>query len=446
MALWTGIVAGPNVARAEERGSSPRSAGDVLTLEQAVALALENNRLVRNAALEAAKAVDSLASFRTNRLPAIDLTALESQTLADLKFRFPAGAFGDFPATGPIPSRDTDVTAPGGRTAFVFGRITQPLLQLPRIGLGVRLKALNLEVAREKLRAQRQSTVSDVKSAYYSLLDAQSALDATDEAVRALRELDRVVGERVAQQTALRAEALAVESRLASEEHQALRLVNALASGRERLNDLLARDLDTAFSVSQVPDPAPNEADLAAARAEALARRADVREARLTQKQAEIDQRLKRWDYVPDLSLMADYVSFYNLDVLPRDFRSVGLFLTWEPFDWGRRGRALAESKKGLEQARNAVRETESLAVIDVGLKFRALEEARSLLRATGLAQEAARERLKVTTNRYAQKAALLKDVLEDQEHLADANRQQQAALLSAWTARADLERALGED
>ena len=69
-----------------------------------------------------------------------------------------------------------------------------------------------------------------------------------------------------------------------------------------------------------------------------------------------------------------------------------------------------------------------------------------SALGATSLAQEAAREKLKVTTNRYQQKAALLKDVLEDQERLADADRQQQQALLSAWTARADLERALGED
>lgn len=425
---------------------APAQEDEVLTLERAVLLALENNRLVKNAVLEAAKAEDDLLAFRTRFLPSIDLTALESKNLTDLKFRFPKGAFGDFPATGPIPATDSEVTSRGRSTAFVIGRITQPLLQLPSVGLGVRLKALNLDIAREKSRGQRQATVAEVKRAYYSLLQTESALLATEEAVRALRELARVVAERLAQQTALKAEDLSVRARLAGEEHQALQLRNALVSGHERLNDLLGRDLDTAFTISPVPEIAPYEADPAAARALALQRRSDVREARLTEEQAETDRRLKRWDYVPDLSLMASYVTSYNVEVLPRDFRSVGLYLTWEPFDWGRRRRALAASMRALEQARNATREIESQAAIDVGLKLRALEEARSLLAAATLEQEAARERLKVTTNRYEQKAALLKDVLEDQERFADAGRRQQDALLSAWTARADLERALGED
>ena len=447
-ALGLGLLLGMGRAPAQESRAQEAGvpAAEVLTLERAISLALENNRLVKNAALEAAKAEDGLAAYRTRLLPSLDLTALESRNLTDLKFRFPKGAFGDFGATGPIPADDTEVTSPGKTTAFVVGRLTQPLLQLPSVGLGVRLKALNLDLAREKSRGQRQATVAEVKQAYYSLLQTESALRATDEAVRALRELARVVGERVAQQAALKAEDLSVRSRLAGEEHQALQLRNALVSGRERLNDLLGRDLDTAFGVSPVPEITPYEADLKAARARALQNRSDVREARLAERQAETDRRLKRWDYVPDLSLMASYVTSYNVEVLPRNFSSVGLYLSWEPFDWGRKRRAVAESSRALEQARNATRETESQASIDVGLKLRALEEARSLLGATSLAQEAALEKLKVTTNRYQQKAALLKDVLEDQERLADADRQQQQALLSAWTARADLERALGED
>ena len=92
------------------------------------------------------------------------------------------------------------------------------------------------------------------------------------------------------------------------------------------------------------------------------------------------------------------------------------------------------------------VRDAESLAAVDVGLKFRRLQEMRVLLDATRLAQEAARARLRVTTERYGQKAVLLKDVLEDQERLAEADRSLDETLLSAWTARADLEKALGED
>jgi outer membrane protein TolC len=48
--------------------------------------------------------------------------------------------------------------------------------------------------------------------------------------------------------------------------------------------------------------------------------------------------------------------------------------------------------------------------------------------------------------NQYRQQAVLLKDLLEAQAGLAHANDQYQQALLGLWTAKADFEKALGED
>jgi len=62
------------------------------------------------------------------------------------------------------------------------------------------------------------------------------------------------------------------------------------------------------------------------------------------------------------------------------------------------------------------------------------------------LAQETQREMLRVALNKYKDKAALLKDVLQVQASSADANNQYQQALLSLWTARADFEKAIGEE
>jgi outer membrane protein TolC len=47
--------------------------GAVLTLEQAVALALQNNRQVQNASLEVGKKIDQAAAARTSRLPAFNV-------------------------------------------------------------------------------------------------------------------------------------------------------------------------------------------------------------------------------------------------------------------------------------------------------------------------------------------------------------------------------------
>jgi len=88
-------------ARAVEPTPAPATTpvGEVLTLEQAVALALEGNREVKEAALEVVKAESELGGFKTKALPYFNVYAIASQNLDDVNVRVPAGAFGDFPAT-----------------------------------------------------------------------------------------------------------------------------------------------------------------------------------------------------------------------------------------------------------------------------------------------------------------------------------------------------------
>lgn len=112
----------------------------------------------------------------------------------------------------------------------------------------------------------------------------------------------------------------------------------------------------------------------------------------------------------------------------------------------GPEGRDLAAKKRTIVQARNALREAEDRAVLEINTRFRKLEEARALLRVAGVAQEAAREKVRVGTNRYQVQAALLADVLQHQSELASANDRYQQALLAVWTARADFEQAVGEE
>jgi len=419
---------------------------EVLTLGQAITLALSGNRDLKNAALEAAKADDEVHATRAQGLPQFNIYATATQMLEDAVVKVPGGAFGTFTGIGPIPATDTEVVTPAGRQNFVLGQVAQPLTQLRSVSLGTQLKRANLEIAREQLRDKQRAVVNDLRRVYYGLLRSQSGLVAAEETIASLRELNRVVEERMGQKVELPAAGMDVRARLARAEYDALTLRNDLLSGSERLNDLLGRPIDISFSVDPVPDIAPYEADLEAARSAALAKRADLKELRLRQKMAELDHKMKKWDFVPEVSFNYTYIALPAVDLVPERFQSLGFVLSWEVFDWGRRRRELAVANKSLEQSGNMLREAEAQAAIDIGLKYRDLQRARSLLEATRLAQEAAREQLKVTTERYAQKAALLRDVLESQEKLAAANRQRDEALLAAWTARSDLEKALGED
>jgi outer membrane protein len=417
-----------------------------LTLDEAVRLALQNNQSVGVAALAVERAERNVEAARTRRLPSLELQATAGSTLNTIRVSYPAGAFGTYPGIGPIPAEDTDVEAPPTLSGNVNATLAQPLTQLHRLGLNVRANELSRDLEREKLRDQRAAIVAEVRHLYYALLQQESVLRAQEEQVRVLHELDRVVGQQVAIEAALRSDGLAVKARLATEEYSLARLRGDLATGKERMNLLLGRDLAADFTLGAVPEISIEEVDLPSALARALERRPDLVQACLAVEQADTDRRIKKAESIPDLSLAVTYYSFVNIDLLPRNVALAGLQLKWEPFDWGRRGKEKAEKTLQLEQALRRAREAEDRARIDVADRFRKLQEARLLVEAQRLGREAAGEKLRVATMRHRQDAPLLKDLLEAQAGVSAAGAEYDRALLTFWTARADFQKAIGEE
>jgi outer membrane protein TolC len=197
-------------AKAQNSGT-PR----VLTLDEAIQLAIANNRTLKIASLEMDKSKWQIAEVKTQRLPSFSATVLGSQLLNEVDFTFPAGSFGSYPGIGPIPSTETKVTTPRRPIAFISGQATQPLSQLYKIHLGIRSQELNWQLSGEKAREQRQAVIKEVKEAYYAILQSESALDAADANVKQYMELDRVVLQRVSQEAALQSDSLEVKAKLA---------------------------------------------------------------------------------------------------------------------------------------------------------------------------------------------------------------------------------------
>jgi outer membrane protein len=426
--------------------SGQQPAPEILTLDQAIDLTLRDNRMVKNSQLAIEKVDDQLAATRTLRFPAFKIYALGSQQLAELNFEFEKGAFGTFPGIGPIPNQNTLLTTPRRPTLFILGTITQPLSQQYRIRLNLDLLKLSKEVAGEELRKQQQSVVDEVKRLYYGILQSRSALKSLEQSILLFRELDRVTGQYVDQQVALKSQSLEVKMRLAKSEYDMLNVSNQLASQKEQLNNLLGRDIRTAFEVNAVVEPTIIETDLSAAQTRALEQRPEIKLARLKLKQAELDRRIKKSEIIPDISLGLNYLSPRNFNsFVPKNLMNVGLVFSWDVFDWGKRNREVAEKSKTAEQAQNGLRETENRILIEVNSKFRNLQQTHQLLLVARLAQETAREKLRVAENKYQLQAVLLSDVLQTQTSLAEADNQYQQALLAFWAAKAEFEKALGE-
>ena len=436
VALSSGIMA------AQEALPAP----PLLTLDEAIHLAIANNRSLKIASLEVDKSKWQVAEFKTKRLPSLSGSVLGSQLLTELSFTFEQGAFGNFPATGPIPDKNTKITTPRRPTAYAVGQMTQPLSQLYKLHLGVRAQELNAQLTSEKARAERQAVVGDVKRAYYAVLQSESAVEAAEASVKQYQELDRVVLQRVSQEAAFKSDSLEVKAKLAHERYNLVQLRNTLDTRKESLNDLLGRDIRTPFHTQQVPDASFEEVELKLAQDRALRQRPEIKQAELSVQQAGYDRRMAKADYLPDVALAFNYLSPFNVEVLPTNIASIGLQLKWEPWDWGRRKDIVNQKKISETQAQNQLQDTQSKVLMDVNSRFRKLEESRILIVVAQAAREAAQQKLSEVTNKYEQQAVLLKDVLQQQANAAAAQDDYQQALLGFWSAKTDFEKSLGED
>lgn len=440
------LLAVAQVAQPQAAPAAVDDASPLLSLDDAVSQALRDNRLIKNSILEVERFDFRINTAHSRRLPQFQFNMLGGELLHSYDFTFPAGAWGTYPGIGPIPGKDAKVHTPAVFTTYITGSVDQPLLQQYKIGLAIRETELGRDIAREDVRAERQRVAAEVRNAYFEIVATQTAVDATRQAVATLEEAQRVTAEHEAQQTVLRAEALEVSARLAKSRYDLSVTEDALLSQREHLNELLGRDLATPFRVeTTIEDEAP-DLSLEVARKSAMEKRPEIRQADLKQRQAEFDRRLAKAEYLPDLSASIRYQGLGNVQVLPANVTTAGFFLSWEPFDWGRRRNNVSEKTRAIEQARNGAKETTNQVAVEVGLKYRKWKDAALLLNATRTEQRAAAEQLRVTTYKYKEQATLVKDLLQAQTHSSEADAQFQQALSSYWSSLAALRRAMGEE
>ncbi len=418
---------------------------EVLTVQGAVSTALAQNRNIENAALDVSKAGDDIYAAKTKLFPEFDFSVFELYHLTEEAFTFQEGAFGNFPVIGPIPPEKTTINTAPNFTTYLTASVGQPLSQLYEISLFVKQREVEQKLFDQELRANRQEVADRVKKEYYNILKSQSSLRSKDEKIVFLKSLSELVDRNVAVERALEQDSLEVKARLAQVEYERFVTQNKLATEKERMNKLLGRDIETPFSVLEVPDAEPYVIDQEAAEDIALSQRPEIKSAKLYIEFAENEVRLKKAKYIPEIGVEFNYIANFNIELLPENIATVGLFAKYDVFQWGKKGKEVSKKKKEVLQAENDLSEAEAQVRIDVNSKIRKLEESSVLIGVTELEQIAAREKLRVTMNKYKVQEALLTDLLEAESSLEDKNDNYEKAVLDYWTARADLEKALGE-
>src|SRR5258708_30169513 len=123
--------------------------GEVLSLDQAINIALQNNRSLKNARLNVGKGEDEIRSVRTSRLPSTHFYALVSQDMVKHEINLTNPVTGIFPGIEPFFALSTRRRP----TAVFAAPGLQPISPQYRIGLALEAGA----VARDRERPKKRS-------------------------------------------------------------------------------------------------------------------------------------------------------------------------------------------------------------------------------------------------------------------------------------------------
>jgi len=417
----------------------------VLTLDQAIALAKDGNRQIKIMRQGELAANDEIQAARTQRYPQFNVQLTGGALLTPVTVSFPNGVFGHVGET-PIPNGNVLVTTSPQATGMAIAQAYQPLSQLYNIHLNIEALKVGEQLAREQTRQQRQQVINTVKDVYYSLLQTQSALDAANENVKSLREIERTTDEYLKEKTVLAYQSTGVKTQLAQGELQVVTLQDTLDSQKENLNSLLGREIGTKFRPAAVPDELPEEKSLDAARQKALENRTEVHQAKLKMDQAVYARKLEKAQYIPQVGVQYLFFAPFAIQGLPNYVNTIGINFKWDLYDWGYKRHLMDEKQRSVEQSSLNLDETRSQVEVDLGNRFRKLREARANVQVAQLAEQAEQEKLQVVLEQYKQKATLLTNALTEQANMAQAEAQYSQAIAAFWTARSDFEKSLGED
>ncbi|MFT3780687.1 MAG: TolC family protein [Nibricoccus sp.] len=423
-----------------------------LTLDDAVALALKHSKAAQLARLKVDEATSSLDAARRLRYPQItvmgvgayiqhstDITVSQGSLTPQLNaLGAQLGMSQAAAALGPFPS--SDLTIAKGSYTPVIGDLTiaQPLTQLWRINSGVSAAKAGLtENQREAARITAQLRFS-VEELFVGVLLGTKRLTENEAKLaaqeRKLRDAENAqkVGELLDESVlGMRAAVIQAKSDLTRSRQQLERLSLQLADligqpGNDHLT--LASDLPTR-------EERPLEHWLSHAKDNP-----DRQIAAATVEKAASATRAARQARIPELSLIASGYAQDGIPIVPRRSASVGLTLSWDIFDFGRKDAEVARTaaqRRAAEVNRDRIEEDSAR---EIRLMYQDLTYATELV---GLAKQALEYRQRAaqlahqsTANGLALESASSEadtELRKAEADLAGANYQRHLALLRLY-------------
>jgi outer membrane protein TolC len=355
--------------------SSPR----VVRLEEAVALAMKNNHVVRLAALQVEQKQHAKDVARSAYFPLIrnDSTAVR---VTDTQFiEIPAGALG-VAGSGLIPSQPV-VLNQGGHSFETSGTgLIQPLSQLWKIKAGNDVTRAELDATRGKSHAAENQIALTVHQIYYKILIVEQRRSALQAKIEASSALQSERTQQVQYGALLETELIESRAQALQAKQEMLTVELQISDLHMQFNDVIGLPLMTQVSLDpNVPPPSPGCARDDCVRV-ARESHPEIEEARALVEKASAGVRLAKREYLPDVEAFARYSYQNNVPFLARNFGTLGVHFSYDIFDGGKKRATLRERETQLAQAKENLARINDEVEFKVQADFNKLDRTREMV------------------------------------------------------------------
>jgi outer membrane protein len=420
------------LAQAAPDPATPRVAGQALTIEECIAIALEAQPAIQATLYDYAAARARVREAFAPLLPQLSgsVTATRSNT-STIPTTLTMGRTAPAVQISRQPSDTFLAQVQLSQLLFDFGKtlaVTQVARKLA-------------EVSAEGVELQRQLIALTVKEAYTNILLAQRLIRVQEQALeRAELNLASAKGfVDVGTQplsTAVRAEVDVANARV-----DLINARNALKIARVSLNTAMAIDASAPTEIKDNLEYEPTTIDRPALRAEALRQSPEYRQAKLQSSAAAAGVQAASRNFLPNVSGTGSYGGS-QLELNPN--WSLGLAFTWNIFDGGNLIAAYDEAKANHGAANARVKVAELTLIQNLEQAEIAVEAAQERIQAARVLIASSQENFRLAQGRFDVGVGTILELTDAQLALTQAQNTEAQALADYRIALAQLDRAAG--
>jgi outer membrane protein TolC len=417
-----------------------------LTLDQAIDLARKQNHSVRLRSLSVGQMQSKKDEARSNYFPQIKASGGTLHVTELEGVEIPAGAFGNTPITGPVPSKTLFIDQ--GSTTWYTGGVglEQPVTQMFRIHQANVAAKQDVLIAKTQFDQTEDAIALQVRQLYYEILINEQKLEASQDQLAAAQVKDEESRSDVARGNALEVSALQSKASILQAQQESLTLRLQGKDFRRQLADTLGLpvntpiDLDSGAAAATLNIPSRSDAIQIA-----LDQNQDLKVARQTLVKAQAVLAAAKDAYIPDITALSRYSYQSGVPFLVHNFGTFGFALNYDLFDGGSREAKLREARSEVRSAEVDVDKLQSEIEVQVQSIYDRIDELTQMVDVAGQVVKVRTEAARLADRQFEQNAALSSARSQAHADLASATASLLEASCGLSLAEADLKRAIGQ-